>query len=108
MDRIVENMDRIEEFASTTASKPKEVTMRVGEKLESLAGVIREKAPHEGTMATAATAVADKLEVAGFYLQEKPLKDIPGDLSVLVRRYPVQSVLIGLGIGYLLARSRRR
>jgi uncharacterized protein YjbJ (UPF0337 family) len=31
-----------------------------------------------------------------------------GDLAALVRRYPVTSVLIGLGVGVLLARSLRR
>ena len=105
MDRT---MDETGEFASATATRPKEVTTLVGEKLESLAGVIREKAPQEGAVATAAIAVADKLEVAGSYLQEKPLKEIPRDMSTLVRHYPMHALLLGMSIGYFLARSRRR
>ena len=80
----------------------------VGERIGSLADVIREKAPHEGAMGTAATAVAEKLDVAGSYLQEKDLNHVLGDVSGIIRRYPVPSLLIGLGIGYLLARTTRR
>jgi uncharacterized protein YjbJ (UPF0337 family) len=80
----------------------------VGEKIGSLADVIREKAPHEGAVGTAATAVAEKLGVAGSYLQEKDLDHVLSDVSNMIRRYPVPSLLVGLGIGYLLARSTRR
>lgn len=80
----------------------------VGEGIGSLADAIREKAPHEGAVGTAATAVADKLDVAGSYLQEKDVNHVLGDVSSIIRRYPVPSLLIGLGIGYLLARTTRR
>ena len=85
-----------------------QVTTAVGERIGSLAEAIREKAPHEGAVGTAATAVAEKLDVAGSYLQEKDLNRVLGDVSGMIRRYPVPSLLIGLGIGYLLARSTRR
>jgi uncharacterized protein YjbJ (UPF0337 family) len=85
-----------------------QATTAVGEKIGSLADVIREKAPHEGAVGTAATAVAQKLDVAGSYLQEKDLNHVLSDVSSMIRRYPVPSLLIGLGIGYLLARSVRR
>jgi uncharacterized protein YjbJ (UPF0337 family) len=80
----------------------------VGEKIGSLAEAIREKAPDEGTVRTAATMVADKLEVAGGYLQEKDFNQVLSDVSSMIRRYPIPSLLIGLGVGYLLARSARR
>lgn len=80
----------------------------VGESIDSLAGVIRDKAPHEGAVGTAATTVAEKLDVAGSYLQERDVNHILSDLSGMIRRYPVPSLLIGLGIGYLLARGTRR
>jgi uncharacterized protein YjbJ (UPF0337 family) len=80
----------------------------VGERIGSLADVIRDKAPHEGAVGTAATTVAEKLDVAGSYLQQKDLNHVLSDVSGMIRRYPVPSLLIGLGIGYLLARSTRR
>jgi hypothetical protein len=57
---------------------------------------------------SAATTVAEKLDAAGTYLQEKNLDHVVGDLSGMIRRYPVPSLLVGLGIGYLLALSTRR
>jgi len=91
--------------AATIASQP---ISAVGERIGSLADVIREKAPHEGAVGTAATTVAEKLDAAGSYLQAKNLDHMMGDLSGVLRRYPVPSLLVGLGIGYLLARSTRR
>jgi uncharacterized protein YjbJ (UPF0337 family) len=96
-----------EAMGDTSASQSLSASA-VGEKIGSLAGVIRDKAPHEGAVGTAATTVAQKLDAAGSYLQQKDLDHVMGDLSTIIRRYPVPSLLIGLGIGYLLARSTRR
>jgi uncharacterized protein YjbJ (UPF0337 family) len=97
-----------EETATSAATMASQPISAVGEKIGSLAGVIREKAPREGAVGTAATTVAEKLDAAGSYLQEKDLDHMMGDVSSMIRRYPVPSLLIGLGIGYLLARSTRR
>lgn len=94
--------------SSSAATKASQPISAVGEKIGSLADVIREKAPHEGVMGTAATTVADKLGAAGSYLQEKKLDHMVSDLSSMIRRYPIPSLLIGLGIGYLLAGRIRR
>jgi uncharacterized protein YjbJ (UPF0337 family) len=91
--------------AVTMASQP---ISAVGERIGALAEVIRDKAPHDGAVGTAATTVAGKLDVAGSYLQEKNLEHMLGDLSGMIRRYPVPSLLVGLSIGYLLALSTRR
>ena len=69
--------------------------------------MIREKAPREGSVATAATTVVDGLESASSYLREKKFEHLAKDVTALVRAYPVQSLLIGVGIGYLLARRTR-
>jgi uncharacterized protein YjbJ (UPF0337 family) len=95
-----------EETASSAMNKASQPISAVGAKIGSLADVIRDKAPHEGTVATAATTVADKLDAAGSYLQQKNLDRMMGDLSNVIRRYPVPALLIGLGIGYVLARAQ--
>jgi uncharacterized protein YjbJ (UPF0337 family) len=94
-----------EAVSGTSTTQP---ISAVGESIGSLAHAIRDKAPHEGAVGTAATAVAEKLDVAGSYLQEKDLNHVLSDLSGIVRRYPVPALLVGLGIGYLLARTTRR
>jgi len=95
------------EAGVTAANKANEAAKVVGEKIGSLASVIREKSPVEGRVATAATTVADGLESAGSYLQEKNFKHLAKDITALVRTYPVQSLLIGVGLGYLLLRRTR-
>jgi uncharacterized protein YjbJ (UPF0337 family) len=92
---------KIKESAAGAATKVAQAASVVGEKIGSLVEVIREKAPLEGTVRTAATVVAKKLDAAGSYLQEKDLREMGGDLARLIRRYPLPALLIGLGIGYL-------
>jgi uncharacterized protein YjbJ (UPF0337 family) len=97
-----------EEMAAAAATKASQSMSAVGEKIGSLAGAIRDKAPHEGAMGSAATTVANTLDAAGSYLQEKKVDHMVGDLTSMIRRYPIPALLIGLGIGYLLAGRTRR
>ena len=96
-----------QEFGATAVNTASETATAVGGQMGSLAGVIRDHAPHEGALATAATAVAGGLESASTYLQEKEYENIAADLTALVRRYPMQALLVGVGLGYLLARGTK-
>jgi uncharacterized protein YjbJ (UPF0337 family) len=62
----------------------------------------------QGALSTAATAVAGGVESASSYLQEKKFEEMATDLTTLIRRYPIQSLLIGVGLGYVLARLTKR
>ena len=55
--------------------------------------------------ATAARAVADTAKGVGGSLQTTGMDRITGDVTGLIRRYPVPAILIGLGIGLLVGRS---
>jgi uncharacterized protein YjbJ (UPF0337 family) len=94
--------------SSAAATAANQATSAVGEQLGSLAGMIRDKATGEGTVGRAATAVAETLGEAGAYLQEQKVEHVMENVTDLIRRYPVPSLLIGLGVGYLLARTLRR
>jgi uncharacterized protein YjbJ (UPF0337 family) len=96
------------EFGSNMATKANEAAPVIGEKMKSLASVIREKAPREGALGTTATKVVGGLESASSYLQEKKFDHLGEDFKSLVRRYPLRTLLIGLGLGFLLVgRSRK-
>ena len=101
-------VDRMEakaqELGTTAASKANAAATIVGTKMGSLAGVIRKHAPHEGAIAKTATRVAGGLESAGSFLQEKQFQELPERFTRLVRTYPLQSLLVGFALGYLLAR----
>jgi predicted aconitase len=72
----------------------------------SLTGTVSEvRTKDQESAMTAASAVTDTVKGAGAYLQEKRVGQITGDLTALVSRYSITSVLIGLGLGFLLARS---
>jgi uncharacterized protein YjbJ (UPF0337 family) len=93
------------EFGATAAKKANETAPVIGEKMKSLASVIREKAPR---LATSASKVADGLESASNYLQEKKFEHLGEDFKGLVRRYPLRSLLLGLGLGFLLVGRKRK
>src|SRR5262245_27684537 len=99
---------RAREFGATAAKKANEAAPVIGEKVKSLADVIRGKAPREGKIGTTATKVAGGLESASTYLQEKKFDHLGEDFRGLVRRYPLQSLLVGLGLGLLLAKRSKK
>jgi hypothetical protein len=52
--------------------------------------------------------VAHQLENAGSYLQDNTFENMARDVTGLIRRYPIHSLLIGLGVGYLFSRRSER
>jgi len=99
---------KAQELGSTMTEKASNATTSVGGGMSSLAGTIRQYAPSEGTVGSAVSAVANQLDAAGSYLKDNSFENMGRDLTALVRRYPLQSLLIGIGIGYLLARRPER
>lgn len=61
----------------------------------------------DGAMATVATKAADTLESTGAYLREKDTDQLVSDLEALVRRKPVESLLVAAGIGLVLSKLLR-
>lgn len=96
---------KAEEMAAATAARAREVTSNFGHKVREFAGRLREKSPHEGVRTTT-NKVADKLETAGTYLEEKSFEGMAEDVAGVIRRYPLQSLLVGIGIGFLLSRRK--
>ncbi|MDQ3655525.1 MAG: CsbD family protein [Chloroflexota bacterium] len=106
--------------AGEVVGKAQEMAGEAGEKMHSrtdqgidtaasglgqAAGMLRQQGEQrEGTVGTAATKTADTLESASSYLQEKDADQLMSDLESLVRRKPVESVLVAAGIGYVLSR----
>jgi ABC-type transporter Mla subunit MlaD len=99
--------DKARDAASAVGTKAENVTHRVGSGMESVADTIRSKAPSGGVLGTAASRVADTLESGGRYLEEEGLSGLGKDLTELIRRNPIPALLIGIGVGFLLARVTR-
>jgi ElaB/YqjD/DUF883 family membrane-anchored ribosome-binding protein len=107
-DVVDDVKDKASQVGNQVADKADAATTTVGEKMTDVAQAIRQRAPVSGPVADAADTAADTLQRAGTYLQEQDLADMRADLEGIIRRHPIESLLIGLGVGYLLARSMRR
>jgi hypothetical protein len=99
--------DKAREYASKAGDKAEDTMHSVGHGMSSLAGSIRQNAP-EGTLGHAAGAVAEQLDAGGRYLREHDLADIGEDLTNVVRRYPIPTLLCVFGIGFLMGGVLRR
>jgi hypothetical protein len=91
--------------ASYVGHKADDATAAVGSGIKSVAGTIRDYGPQRDTMGRATNAVADSIEDAGRYLEQHGLSGIADDMTSLVRRNPIPSLFIAMGVGFLLARS---
>jgi ElaB/YqjD/DUF883 family membrane-anchored ribosome-binding protein len=98
---------RAQDMAANLGERADDARSSVGDQMKSLAGQIRDKAPHEGLTGRAASAVAQGLESGGSYIKQHDFADMAEDMTSLVRRYPLQAVLVGIGIGFLLGRTMR-
>ncbi|GEM_PF-1205316 len=77
-----------------------------GEQMESMAQRLRERAP-QGQAGTAAYRAADALDRGGDYLRHSNPDTVRGDLETTIRRHPVESLLVGAGVGFLLGKAFR-
>jgi len=101
-------MSKAQELASTASKRVDEATAALGERVRSAAGTLREHGPHEGMLGTATGSVADSLERSGRYIQEEGILGMAEDVTELIRRNPIPAMLVGVGIGFLLAKMTRR
>jgi hypothetical protein len=100
-------MDKAKDAGSFISEKADQATGAVGSSMESLGHSLREHAPHSGMVGAASDAVATKLEQGGRYLEQHGMGDMAGEISTMIRRNPLPAVLIGIGVGFFLARLTR-
>ena len=60
-----------------------------------------------GTVGSVATAAADRLEGASQYLHQTDADRLMADLEALIRRKPVESLLVAAGLGFVVAKALR-
>jgi len=93
--------------ASAVGQRVEQGVAAAGSGMQSLADTARKNLPHDGYLGAASKAVADGLDSAGRYVEDKNLSGMTGDLGNLIKNHPIPAVLIGLGIGYLLGKALR-
>ena len=110
--KVGEMSDKVSEKAGKLAHdaslKSDEALTTVGEKIVDLASTLRGKAPAEGKLHDAAEKVASSLETSGDYLVSHGVGDIASDMTGIIRKYPIQSLWVGIGVGVLLGTALAR
>jgi ElaB/YqjD/DUF883 family membrane-anchored ribosome-binding protein len=101
-------LSKVQEMANTAGKKVEEAAAALGECVKSAGGTLRDRGPHQGMLSTATNTVADSLETTGRYIQEEGIRGMAHDLTDLIRRNPIPAMLVGVGIGFVLARMLRR
>lgn len=101
-------MNGLQGTMSPTGHKGDQMAAAVGERLGSAAETLRGTLPQEGRLGGAVRAVTNRLEASGNYLQEQGLSGAIDEIESLIRRYPIQALLLGAGLGYALSRFRAR
>jgi hypothetical protein len=98
---------KLKQTASVLAEKAEDVAQTFGENVEAAAEVVRDRLPQEGRMGQASNVLSDQLATVGRYLQRDGVRGLVGNMETVIRRYPMQSLLLGAGLGYLLSRLHR-
>jgi hypothetical protein len=86
-------------MAETITTAAQEAATRLTQTAETVRAQATEAA------STTAAAVTETVRGIGASVQDTSLDQLTGDIVGLVRRYPVASVLIGVGVGVLLVYS---
>jgi len=94
--------------AQAVGGAAENATSRVGEGMQNLAQTVRQRVPDSGVLGSAADTVANTLEQGGRYIQSEGLSGMADDLTNLIKRNPIPSLLVGIGFGFLLARLTSR
>jgi len=94
--------DKAREMGTAVRDRVESGVTSVGSSIRSAADTIREHVPEGGMLGSAASQLTGTLENTGRYLEERGVSGAAEDLTTLIRRNPVPSVLIGIGLGILL------
>ncbi len=114
-------MAPIKEFEmKSSGASVRQAGERVTEQAEELAGSISptvDSAAHtiqdtlrrtQNSACAAMGLVADGLDTSTAYLSNRGMVGVVEDVATLIRRHPLQVMVLGVSVGYLLSRSRQR
>jgi hypothetical protein len=111
-------VETVRDSATGVMDRAKDVAGNVGDRAKDLAGNVAESARDWATGAVGAVKdsdvvnkasdyVSDALETGSRYFQEHNFKDMADDVAGVIRRNPIPALLVGIGLGFILARSLR-
>jgi ElaB/YqjD/DUF883 family membrane-anchored ribosome-binding protein len=129
-DTVDQAKDQVQSAASTAQEKGQEVADQAKQKASQAADQAQQKADQGmdkaasgldqaaeklrqqgeqrgGTAGSVASTTAKKLDSASQYLRDKDSAQVLDDIEALVRRKPVESLLVAAGVGFVLSKILR-
>lgn len=95
------------DVARSAVDKADSATSSAGESISNFGESVRDRGPKEGYLGAATRTVASGIESTGDYLANKGISGMGEDMVSVLRSYPIATLLVGVGIGFLLAKSMR-
>jgi len=99
--------DKVGEVASTMTKKADQFAATAGSNIKNVADTIRAQGPQDGMLGDATKSVAGTIEAGGRYLEEQGVSGLVEDMAGVIKRNPVPAILVGVGLGILIARAIR-
>lgn len=101
--------DKASDIANQASDKADAGMSKAAQGLDTLASTIRDKSQmmSDGSVHSIATTAASKLESGAEALRSTDTDQLMTELESMIRRKPVESLLVAAGVGFLLARSVR-
>ena len=106
-DTVKEAASAIQDAARKPIAAAERIAKQTGDTLKSAADRLRARVPESGMTGTVADIVTGGVKQVATRLEEQGFGGILEDVVAVARRYPLQTLLLGFGCGYLWA-SRRR
>jgi hypothetical protein len=98
-------VEKSKEIGSQGVEKAKEFGSQATEKAKDIASSVKEQA---GQVASRiGDRVSDTYEASRDYVKERGLSGMAEDVADVIRRNPLPALLVGLGVGFLIARALR-
>lgn len=107
-DTVKEAASAIQDAAQKPMAAAGRIARQAGDTLKSAADRLRARVPVSGMVGTVADIVTGGVKQAATRLEEQGFRGITQDVVAVAGRYPVQTLLLGFGCGYLLGRCRRQ
>lgn len=100
-------MDRARDVVGTVVDKTRDAASTVADTARDWAtgavGAVKDSdAVHKAT-----DAVHEAWETGSQYIHDHNFKDMADDVAGVIRRNPIPALLVGIGLGFVLARSLR-
>jgi len=91
------------------AERAEELAGSIDQTMDSAAQTIQATLQHTKKSAKSAMGtVVDGIETSSEYLSDRGMAGMAEDVEALIRRYPLEALLIGSSVGFLLSRSWKR